>query len=442
MIKKVYSLYKQPLICDTIHTTIWSTIGKAAGFLVPFFIAAWFGVSSETDAFFFAYSVILYISGIFGPVIEIVIVPYIAEARENNEDVGSFIGQILSASTLTILIFSTALMLIIKPLLLIITQFDSQSLSLIYRILIETSPLILFVTWTGVLSGSLNTYKKFVFPAISPAFRAIINIVIIFTFKDLYGVHAIAFGYIIGEFLRLVILFFIVKKLNLFKVRFSLHLDQKFKLFFKTALFQTISMVTMGLNPIIGKTMASWLNEGSVSIYYYAERLYMILITLMTTGIMVTLLSHWSERVSQLGQHKVKQDVTRTAKMILYVTFPVTLALIIFHQPIVRIAFGRGEFDVDKLHDVGWAWVCFLVGFVPFIIARVYIRGLLVFKKTNIILIVSVIKTLVNIVLSYLLMSVWQLKGIALSLSIASLVEVILYISIFNKIDNSEVARA
>ena len=34
-------------------------------------------------------------------------------------------------------------------------------------------------------------------------------------FKDKFGVHAIAFGYVIGEFVRLLILFMIIRKLNL-----------------------------------------------------------------------------------------------------------------------------------------------------------------------------------------------------------------------------------
>ncbi|HIJ53334.1 MAG TPA: hypothetical protein HPP66_09295 [Planctomycetes bacterium] len=96
MNKIISEFYKRPLVRDTIKTTIWSTVGKAAGFLIPFFIAAWFGISSETDAFFFAYGLILFLSGIFAPVVESVIVPYIAEARTNNEDVGRFVGNILA----------------------------------------------------------------------------------------------------------------------------------------------------------------------------------------------------------------------------------------------------------------------------------------------------------------------------------------------------------
>ena len=98
----------RPLVWDTITTTGWSTAGKAVGFLIPFFIAAWFGVSSDTDAFIFAYGLILFLANIFAPVVETVIVPFIAEARKNGEDVGKFIGNVLGIGSIGLLALEAA----------------------------------------------------------------------------------------------------------------------------------------------------------------------------------------------------------------------------------------------------------------------------------------------------------------------------------------------
>lgn len=98
--KTINGFLSRPLVRDTVTTTFFSTIGKAVGFLVPFFIAAWFGVTGETDAFFFAYGLILFFSMIFAPTVEGVIVPYIAEAKSQSKDVGKFVGRILGVSGL------------------------------------------------------------------------------------------------------------------------------------------------------------------------------------------------------------------------------------------------------------------------------------------------------------------------------------------------------
>lgn len=427
MNKIISEFYKRPLVRDTIKTTIWSTVGKSAGFLIPFFIAAWFGVSGKTDAFFFAYGVILFLSGIFAPVIESVIVPYIAEARTNNEDVGKFAGNILCVSGLGLLVLSALFILLIKPALPIITRFDRQTLELVHRLLIETAPLVIFLTWTSVLAGTLNTYKKFAFPAVSPAFRAMINLTIIFAFKDAYGVHSIAFGYVIGELARLIILFIVIKRLNLFKLRLSFRFGAKLGRFFKTASYQIMAMAAIGLNPIVDKTMASWIGAGSVSVLHYAHILYVIVVTFLNTGLMVTLLSHWSGRYNEEGIRKLKNNINKTIKVVSCITLPIMLLLIIFHQPIVKLAFGRAALAQASLSEVGRVWIFFLLGFVPYVIAGIYIRALLVTKRTKEIFFVSITKNLLHIILNCIFMILWGLKGIALSASTVSFAEVIMF---------------
>lgn len=433
MFKRISEFYKRPLVRDTVKTTVWSTVGKAAGFLIPFFIAAWFGVSGETDAFFFAYGLILFLSGIFAPVVESVIVPYIAEARTNNEDVGKFVGNILGVSGLGLLALAILFILIIKPILSVITRFDEQTLVLVHRLLIETAPLIIFLSWTSILAGTLNTYKRFALPAISPAFRAGFNIFIIFAFKNVYGVHSIALGYVVGELARLIILFIVIKRLNLFKLRLSFQLGVKLGRFFKTASYQIIGMIALGMAPFIDKIMASWLGEGSISVLHYADRLYMIPLTFLMTGLMVTLLSYWSERYTQFGQKRLKQDVARTIKTTAFITLPIMLLLIIFHQPIVKLAFGRGTFAQERLSEVGVVWVCYLFGFIPCVIGRVFVRAHLTLKNTRAIMQYGLYSVGLKIILNYFLMIYFKIAGIAMATTLTSVFYVFYLRSAFNK---------
>ncbi|HDG97046.1 MAG TPA: hypothetical protein ENG73_02565 [Desulfobacterales bacterium] len=433
----------QPLVWDTLTTTFFSTVGKGVGFLVPFFIAAWFGVSSETDAFFFAYGLVLFLSGIFAPVVEGVIVPYIAETRARGEDVGRFVGNILGISGIGLLALTGSVLLVIKPVLSVITRFDSQALDLIYWLLVETAPLVILLVWTSVLAGTLNACKKFAFPAISPAFRAIVNLSIIFIFKDALGVHAIALGYVAGEVVRLIILAGIIIRIKLFKLGLYFQLDSRLREFFRTASYQAMGMVAVGLNPIVDKTMASWLGRGSVSVLYYADRLYIIPVTFMTTGLMATLLSYWSERYYnyESGYQRLNEDVKKTIKVVGFLTLSIMLLLILFHQPIVNLAFGRGAFALEKLPEVGWVWVCYLLGFVPYIVGRLFVRVHLVLKNTKTLLHCALYSNLLNIFLNYILMRFLSVAGIALSTSVISVFSLLFLAFTFNRIGGESNAR-
>jgi len=423
----------QPLIWDTITTTGWSTLGRGVGFLVPFFIAAWFGVTAETDAFFFVYGLLLFISGVFAPVIENVIVPYIAEARAKGEDVGKFVGRILGVGSIGILALTAGVILVTKPVLSVLTRFDSQELDLVYHLLIETAPLIILLVWTSVLAGTLNAYQKFLFPAISPAFRAIFNIGLIFIFKDILGVHAIALGYVIGEIFRIAILVGVIKRLKAFNLNLSFHLDNKLKEFLKTASYQTIGMVAVGLNPIVDKTMASWLGSGSVSILHYADMLYMVPLSFLCGGLFPVILSHWSKDYYQEGEHLFKK-VRDASKAAFGVSLTILIILILFSKPLVSLAFVRGKFYPKYSHILQLTFICYLLGLIPYVAGSMFTRAHLCLKNTRFLMKLAFLNCFINAILNYILMQFAGVAGIALSTSVTVIiVAILLFVSSLEK---------
>jgi len=431
--KTWHTIRSHPLIWDTITTTALSTIGKGVGFLIPFFIAAWFGVTSETDAFFFAYGLILFLSGIFAPVVESVIVPYIAEARAQGEDVGRFVSGILGISGIGLLVLAGVALLVTKPILSLITRFDPQALNLVYQLLMETLSLIILLVWTSILSGALNTYKKFAFPALSPAFRAIVNLSIIFIFKDIFGVHAIAWGYVVGEAVRLAILVGLIKRLNLFKLGLSLQLNPNLRQFLKTASYQVIGMVAVALNPFVDKIMASWLGGGSVSVLHYADRLYMIPVSFLCAGLFPVVLSHWSKDYYQ-EEERLFKKVKNAAKVALGLSFIILIILIFFSKSIVYLAFVRGEFDPNYQHILQMTFICYLLGLTPYVAGSMFTRFHLVLKNTHFLMKLAILNCFLNAVLNYFLMQFAGVIGIALSTSITTLiVSILLFASFFSE---------
>ncbi len=401
--------------------TVWGTLGKTVGFFIPFVIAALYGLDSRTDALFFAYGLTLFLAAIFSQVIECIIVPYIAESRSRDIEIESFIGQILILGGAGMAILVTGLLLIARPVLTLVTNFDEPTLDLVQLLLMEVSPLVLFATWSSIFAGTLNASKKFNLPAVSPIFRAIVTLIFMFLFMKTMGIHAIAIGYVAGELVRLIILATAVARYRMFRWSFSLKLDRRIQSFAQTASYQMLSMVLVGFNPMIDKTMVSWLGEGAVSILHYADRLYMIPVVFLTGGLVVALLSHWSIRYYETGPDKLKSDLEKTLKYILLFTVPITIILIAMHKPIIHLALARGAFAADRIPDVGWTWVCYLLGYIPYMITTIYVRGLLVFKDTRSLMFGAIYMLSLNIILNLVLMQIWDVKGIALATSIISL---------------------
>ncbi|MDP8235277.1 MAG: lipid II flippase MurJ [Candidatus Erginobacter occultus] len=426
--------HKSSLARDTLVTTGWSTLGKSVGFIIPFFLAAWFGVTEETDAFYFAYGFILFFSVIFAPVVESVIVPFLAEAQARGEDTGRFVGNILTVSALGLAALAGLLLLVIRPILAVVTRFGPAEIDLVYRLLLITSPLAILLVLTSVLAGTLNAYKKFALPAIAPAFRAVVAIIFIFLLKGRIGVYAIALGYVAGEILRLVILFFVVRSIPGFRLRVSGKISPNLRGFIRTSSYQVVGMAALSLSPVVDKVMASWLGPGSVSIIYYADRLYMIPCIIFTSGLIITILSHWSSRYQVAGRKGLNEDLEKAVKRIVVMVLPLVILMVIFHRPIVNLAFGRGEITAEELSAVGEAWVFFLLGVVFYVLKQVYVRGLIVLKNTKIIMRCALYSTVLKVILNYLLMSALGTAGIALATTLVSAFALIYFRMRFKKI--------
>jgi len=408
-----------PLLRDVFTTTAWSILGKGIGFAIPFFIAAWFGITSQTDIFFFAYVVTIFIAGVFTPVAESIIVPYIAEVRSEGGDVGAFIGNILSVTAIGLAGLTVLFLLTVKPVLSIAADFDGQSLKMASLLLAEISPLIVLSVWSSILAGSLNAYKIFKLPALSPAFRALVNLLFIFLFKNAWGVHAIALGYVAGEIVRIVILLVFIYKTRVFVISFPPKLEERVKKFIKTASYQTVGLIALGINPVVDQAFASWLGTGNISILYYADRLYTIPLTVGISGLSVVLLSEWSKRYyddKKIGT--LYKDSFNAIKMAGAAALFVTLISCLFSKPIVYLVYKASGISPDMLEKVRWSFIYFVIGLAPYLVAAIAINVHQVLKNTKVLMKWSFFSVGANILLNFILMRYMGVGGLAFSTTI------------------------
>ena len=413
-IRELVPFLEPARLAEAFSTTGLTLVGKSAGFLVPLFIASWFGVSAGTDAFFFAYGAILFLAGVFGPVLEVV-VPFVAESRGHSEDLGRFMSRLLATATVVVLLASVAFVLVLVAVLPVITRFGPGGLSLVVRLVLETSPLAILLLWTSVLSGYLNAYRAFAAPAMAPAARAAVNLCCILLLKGSLGVHALPLGYIVGEAARLVVLSFVVWRRAPFRFRPVFRVDARLAEFYRTSAYPVAGMVWMLMNPVVDSAMATWLAPGSVSVLRYAENLYMIPFSLFTGGLVTVLLAHWSASYYGTGRAGFEQDVNRSARSVFWLAVPVAGILIAANRPLAGLFLAHGSFDPGKLGDVATAWACYLTGLPAHAMAQLQVKALLVLKRTRVLMMCALFVVGLNIILNLALMNVLGVAGITLA---------------------------
>ncbi len=408
----------QSLLRDTIFTTLWSGLGKASGLLVPFFIAAWFGSTLVTDAFFFSFVWISCFSVVFSVAIEGVIVPYVAQIRSDGGNVGGFVGRLMLWGNLGLFLIAGGFFTLLCLLLPFITSFPQSAdgtsqLGLVRALLFEIAPLAILIVNSSILVGLLNAYRRFALPAVSPSIRALLAISFILIFRQPLGIHAVPIGYLLGESARFFVLLRDVRHLGL---SFAGGDSSRLKEFFSVAGQQMVGMVAIALIPTVDKTMASWLITGSISNLFYAERFYQIPVILLSGGMLVTLLSHWSGRVySTTGRKSIRKSIFRALWAVGGIAVVLFGVMFFFRDWMVRLALDRGGFGEENLQAVSLLFLILLFSLVPELISIVLTRVCIIYKQTTIIRNLGLLRLGLKVVLNLVLMRIWGVYGIAAS---------------------------
>lgn len=395
-------------------------VGRALGLALPIFIAAWYGASGQTDEFFFAYGLVLMLAGTLSPVVESVVVPYVAEIRSRDEDVSAFVANAITATGGALLLIVVAVALFLRPLVRVATDFDEEAIQQIHTFIIIMSPIILFMVWSSLLAGTLNATHRYGMPAISPAPRAVLTVLLIFLWKDQLGVFAIAWAYLTGELLRLALLAVSARRAGLLAWNLRAQIDPKFIQFVHTASYQVLSMVVLGLNPVIDKAMASTLQDGSVTLLHYADRMYTIPVTFFTSGFLVAVLSHWSGRHYGDKAFVLKEHVWKVVQLALLLAFICTVLVAVIHAPVFRALFGHGRMTPADVATLGVVFMSYMIGFTPHMAAIVMGRAQIVRKRTRLLAGFAVANTIIHVSLNFLFIQIYGLAGLALSTSLTT----------------------
>ncbi len=364
------------------RVTACSAAGKAAGFVVPLLVAAWFGAGIETDAFFFAYGVVLFIAGISGPVLDVV-VPFVADARRRGDSPGPFLGGLLGAGTGLFTLGIAATLLILVPLVPRLSGFESSGLVLTRMLLVEIAPLALLLYWTNVLSGYLNARQEFAWPALSPAIRAAVNLGVLVILRHRWGIHALVIGYVAGEVVRLVVLAGVIAVRAPFRLVLSWHVDDSQRTFARTTAYAVLAMVGVLGNQFVDTTMASWLGSGSVSVLHYAGTLYMIPMSLLGGGLMTVVLARWSEKFGPNPGAGFAEEMRHVSRTTLMATAAGALGFIAASGPLTALLLGHGILGAADVDTARRVWVAYLVGFPAQASAQLSTRALLVVHDTR-----------------------------------------------------------
>lgn len=405
-------------------------VSRVLGLVRDAAIAAMFGASAATDAFFVAFKIPnlfrrLFAEGAFSQAF----VPVLAshKTRDSTDEVRRLVDAVFSALAL-VLLGITAIFVVAAP--FFITIFapgfvgDASRFDLSVSLLRLTSPYLLFIALTALVSGVLNTYGRFALPALTPALLNVsfIGCTIWLAPRLDEPVFALAVAVGIGGALQLGFQLAGAWRIGMLP-RPTLKLRhpgvKRILVLMGPAVF---GVSVAQINFLVDTFVASFLQQGSISWLYYADRLMEFPLGIFGIALGTVILPHLSEHHARNEHAGFSDTLDWGLRAVLTVTLPSAVGLAVLAGPILSTLFEYGEFTAHDVTQSSYALMTYAAGLTGFIMVKVLAPGYYARQDTRTPVKIGVVAMLTNVVLCALL--AWPLKhaGLALATSIAAFV--------------------
>jgi putative peptidoglycan lipid II flippase len=397
-------------------------------------LAALFGAADEMDAFIVAFRVPNLVRDLFaeGAMSSAFVPAFTRYLTVHGKDAAWRLGNnVLNALVLVTAILVITGMVFAEPIVSFYAGDFANvpgKLALTVRLTRIMLPFVTMVAVAAATMGMLNSLHHYFMPALAPAMfniATIICAVLLVPVMPAFGlprIMAIAIAAAIGGILQAAVQWPALAREG-FRYRPLLDLrDAGLRQVLLLMGPGTIGLAATQVNIFVNTLLATSQGTGAVSWLTYAFRLMYLPIGLFGVSIGTAVLPAVSRHAAVGDATGVRHTLSRGLAMMLLVNVPATLGLMVLAMPIVRLLFERGQFQPADSEATAAAVRLYAVGLVGYSAARIASPAFYALQRSRVPVLVSVASVAVNVVLSVALARTMGFRGLALSTSIAAIV--------------------
>ncbi|MEW5786310.1 MAG: murein biosynthesis integral membrane protein MurJ [Pseudomonadota bacterium] len=358
-------------------------LSRVLGFMRDAITAHAFGAGAATDAFFVAFKLPnllrrMFAEGAFSQAF----VPILAEYKnKRGEEATRLLVSKVATMLFLVLAGVAALGVVGAPLIVLISApgftADPDKFQLTADLTRIVFPYILFISLVSLAGGILNTFSRFMVPAFTPVLLNVAMILAALFAAPWFDppILALAWGAFLGGALQLALQVPALMKLKLLP-RWDFDprdegVRRILKLMAPAALGVSIAQISLLINTLF----ASFLDTGSVSWLYYADRLMEFPTGLLGVALGTILLP-------SLAKHHADNDTGQYSKLLdwglrmtIMLAAPAALALGLVAVPLISTLFFYGEFSAQDVEMTRQALLAYSVGLMGIILVKVLAPG-------------------------------------------------------------------
>jgi putative peptidoglycan lipid II flippase len=417
-------------------------MSRILGFAREMFMAAALGTGPVADAFNAAFQFPntfrrLFAEGAFNAAF----VPLFAkEIEANGLDGAKRFSEEVFGVLFTVLLGLTILMELSMPLLVstvVAPGFvdNPEKFDLATALATIMFPYLMCMSLGAMMSGMLNSLRRYFAAAVAPVFLNIILIGVLayawYQGHDGLRVgYALAWGVLAAGLVQLAIVWIAVRhagiSIGFRRPRLTSNVKRLLVLAFPAAITGGITQI----NQLIGTAIASG-KDSAVSSLAYADRVYQLPLGVVGIAVAIVLLPELARALRAGNLVEAANLQNRSVEFTLFLTLPAAAALLVMSEPIVRVLYERGAFAAtDSTPTVSAVLAIFGLGLPAFVLIKAFTPGYFAREDTRTPMWFAAISVAVNVSVALTLFPSLGAPGIATASAVAGWVNAFLLLGV------------
>jgi putative peptidoglycan lipid II flippase len=325
----------------------------------------------------------------------------------------------LAAGSLALVVVTILLMAVAGYLLPIVgIGFDANKLALTQSLFYPLAGVVIASGLSAMLAAVLIAHERFAAVALAPVAIPLGTLAVFATFRDRFGIHALAGGTLLGFVVELCILGLAAWRLGLLPIPRWGRLEGDLRHVGSQYVPMALGGLLMSSSLVVDQSMAASLGSGQVSVLTYGGKIVAVVLSAVAVSLSTVLFPRFSRMIAAGRLDELGRTFRWYARMIVLASVPGVAILAIFSEPLVRLIFERGAFTPQTTAAVSGVQLWLLPQIPFYVLAMLGARVLSALDGNHIVLRIGALNLLVNVTGNYVLMRWFGVNGIAMSTSL------------------------
>ncbi len=411
MVKKILTILNKEF--SSIHQAafllgFFALFSQVLGLLRDRLLASHIGLSSNLDIYYAAFRIPDFIYVSVACLVSITaLMPFLTEKMKGDGDHAEahrFLNDMFTVFLYAMIAISVILYIIMPYIAKSITPgFSPEATLLTIKIsrLMLLSPI--FLGLSNLFGSVTQFYRRFFLYSLSPVLYNVGIILGIFLFYPSMGVVGLAWGVALGAMLHMFVQLVVMVKYKFVpKISKVINWNEVLRVL-AISLPRTAGLAFNNMAIIIIIAFASLVGEGAISVFKLSSNLQAVPLAIIGVSYAVATFSNLTKYISENQRDKFIDQVTLSARQVIFWSMPVTVLFIVLRAQIVRVILGSGHFTWQDTRLVAASLAIFALSVVAQSMILLFARAYYAAGNTRKPLIMNFICSFGIVILAYVL---------------------------------------